>query len=121
MIVGNGILGVDFSWAGLLGVYEKKWASYLAVAVGLLASVLSGSLVGLVSLMMVLWVVSLNLVGQVVHNRWWVFALMGVVFNLVSDKLTGQSWSIWEGIINFVILAIALNMSSTKSELRLRV
>lgn len=121
MIAGNGILGIDFSWAGLLGIYEKKWAPYLAVAVGLLASVLSGTRIGAVSLMMILWIISLNLVGQIVHNRWWVFALMGVMFNLVTDKLTGQSWSIWEGIVNFLIMAGVLNMFGSRSELRLRV
>lgn len=115
------MLGIDFSWAGLSGIYEKKWAPYLALVAGLLASVLGGSRIGVVSLLMVLWVLLLNLVSQIVHNRWWVFALMGVVFNLITDKLTGQSWSIWEGSVNFLTMAIVLNYFRTRNDLRLRV
>lgn len=92
----------------------------MALGLGVLASLMTGSSVGLISLLLILYVlVARGLIGAFRDNLL-VLGLLVIVANFGIDKVIGSPWSVTEGLICFgLTLGIGMAFGSDH-ELKLK-
>ena len=105
-LLGEGILGWGLYWPILLVLDRWDGVFWLAALVGIFIAVLNGQMVGLPSLLIIVFLGLLALVPAGLRDNVVVFALVSVILNLVTDKILGLSWTVWEmlGVALFSVL-----------------
>ena len=102
LLLGEGLFGISLFWPVILSlIVTTRKTYYLGFVLGLVLSVMTGTYLGLASLLIV--------GGLFIFERWrgvlgdnvWLTGLVAVLFGLVVDFALGLSWSLIEGIFNF--------------------
>lgn len=82
----------------------------MAFGLGILASLMTGSSVGLISLLLISYVLAARGLMGVFRDNLLVLGLLVVVANFVIDKVAGSPWNVWESLISF---GLTLGMGMT--------
>ena len=103
LLIGEGFFGFGLFWPVLFSlVLTTKKTYWLGFFIGLILSVMTGTALGLASLVIVS--------GLFIFERWrwgvlrdnvWLSGLAAVVFGFIVDRILGLSWGVAEGLINF--------------------
>lgn len=99
VLVGEGVLGLGIFWPFLLVLLDWRGVYWLALAVGILVSVIYRLPMGLPSLFLVVVVGGLSLFFNSRKETGGVILLISLVANLVFDRVFGLPWS-WFDLIS---------------------
>ena len=110
LLLGEGLFSLGIYLVPLLKISNKDWSFYLAFGLGILASLMTGSSVGLISLLLISYVLAARGLMGVFRDNLLVLGLLVVVANFVIDKVAGSPWNVWESLISF---GLTLGMGMT--------
>lgn len=93
VIIGEGVFGLGFFWPFLLLLLDSRWVFWLALAVGILISVIYRLPVGLPSLFLVVVTGGLSLLFNSRKETGLILLCVSVLANFVFDKAFGLPWN----------------------------
>lgn len=99
LFFGEGVFGLGLYWPFLLLLIDWKGIYWLAFGFGILLSLVVGIEVGFSSLFLVLVLGVISFFVGVKRSSQWLLILLGVVLNLIFDKLFGLSWNFGEMLL----------------------
>ncbi len=120
LFLGEGLFSFNLYWPVLFSlVYISKKTYWYGFFFGILVSVVSLTPLGLMSLLIVAGLFIFGRIREQVRSNFLLIALAAVIFNLVSDKLSGLSWSVSEGLANFVLTWLLFKLDFFNDDLHL--
>lgn len=82
-------------------VLTTKKTYWLGFLLGLILSVMTGTALGLASLIIVCGLFIFQRWRGVLRDNVWLSGLAAVALGLIADRILGLSWSVAEGLTNF--------------------
>lgn len=119
VLLGEGVLGWGLFWPFLLTLLNWSGVYWLALAVGILVSVLRGLSIGLPSLFILVVVGGLSLVMSARKEMGWAIVLLGMICSVVFDIVFGLKWSLWEILAVLVSGLVALSWFERSETIRI--
>lgn len=120
LFFGESLFSYGWYWPVVLSLgFVSKRAYWYGFVFGILVSGVTRTPLGLASLLIV---TSLFLFGRLrerVRSNVWLISLAAVLFNLVSDKLMGLSWSVFEGVVIFLTTLLFFRLDFFNDDLHL--
>lgn len=108
LFLGEGVFGLGIYWPIFFLLIDWAGVYWFSVAFGIFISLLTELKVGLPSLFVLLTTAVIsNFVGVKKSSRN-LLVVLGVVGNLLFDKMFGLSWSFWEMILVFGVGMVAV-------------
>lgn len=120
LLLGEGLFSLGIYLIPLLKISNKDWSFFVALGLGVLASLMTGTSVGLISLLLIIYVMAARGLIGVFRDNLLVLGLLVVAANLVIDKVAGSSWSIGESIVCFGMTLMMGMVFGTDHELKLK-
>jgi hypothetical protein len=120
LLLGEGLFSLGIYLIPLLKISSKDWSFFVALGLGVLASLMTGTSVGLISLLLIIYVMAARGLIGVFRDNLLVLGLLVVAANLVIDKVAGSSWSIGESIVCFGMTLMMGMVFGTDHELKLK-
>ena len=120
LFLGEGLFAMSLFWPvlfSLVGLTKKTY--WLGFLLGLIFSVMTGTALGLASLVIV--------GGLFIFERWrgvlgdnvWLTGLAAVAFGFTADRILGLSWGPVEGLTNFVLTWFLMRLGYFADEIHL--
>lgn len=120
LLLGEGLFSLGIYLVPLLKISNKDWSFFVAFGLGVLASLMTGTTVGLISLFLIIYIlVARGLIGAFRDNLL-VLGLLVLVTNLGIDKVVGSLWSIVEGLVCFGLTLMMGMAFGSDHELKLK-
>lgn len=102
LLLGEGLLGMSLFWPVLFSlVLLTKKTYWLGFLLGLILSVMTGTALGLASLIIVGGLFIFQRWRGVLRDNVWLSGLAAAALGLIADRILGLSWSVLEGLVNF--------------------
>ena len=108
VLIGEGAFGLGIFWPFLLILLDWRGVYWLALAVGILVSVIYQLPVGLPSLFMVIVTGGLSLIFNSRKETGMVILVVSWVANLIFDKVFGLPWSWFDWVAVGLAWVVAL-------------
>ena len=120
LFLGEGLFAMSLFWPvlfSLVGLTKKTY--WLGFLLGLIFSVMTGTALGLASLVIV--------GGLFIFERWrgvlgdnvWLTGLAAVAFGFTADRILGLSWGSVEGLTNFGLTWFLMRLGYFADEIHL--
>ena len=119
LLLGEGLFSVGIYLVPLLKIAYKDWGFFVALGIGVLASLVTGSQVGLISLLLIIYILLVRFLNGIFRDNLLILGLLAVLFNFVIDRASGSLWNVWEGVLVFS-LVLAIGVVGSDHDLRLR-
>jgi len=101
-------------------IVYKDWSFFVVLGIGLLASLMTGSSIGLISILLIVYLLLIRILSGVFRDNLLILGFLAVVFNFVIDKVTGSWWNILESVLVFVLVLTMGMAAGFDHDLRLR-
>jgi len=101
-------------------VAYKDWSFFVVLGIGLLASLMTGSSLGLISIFLIIYILLIRALSGVFRDNLLILGLLAVVFNFVIDKVSGSGWSIFESGLIFGLVLVMGMVVGSDHDLKLR-
>ena len=101
----------------LLGLTKKTY--WLGFLLGLVLSLMTGTALGLASLVIVVGLFIFERWRGVLGNNVWLTGLAAVAFGFIGDRILGLSWGLVEGLTNFGLTWLLARLGYFADEVQL--
>ncbi|MFZ2201779.1 MAG: hypothetical protein WAV56_00085 [Microgenomates group bacterium] len=102
LLLGEGLFGFGLFWPVMFSlVLVSKRTYWLGFFLGVILAVMTGTALGLASLVIICGLFVFERWRGVLRDNIWLTGLAAVLLGLVSDRILGLSWGWVEGLANF--------------------
>jgi len=120
LLLGEGVFSLGIYLVPLMKIVYKDWSFFVVLGIGLLASLMTGSSIGLISILLIVYLLLIRILSGVFRDNLLILGFLAVVFNFVIDKVTGSWWNILESVLVFVLVLTMGMAAGFDHDLRLR-
>jgi len=120
LFLGEGIFSLGIYLVPLLKLSNKDWSFYLALGLGIILSLMTGSALGLASLLLVIYLLLARALIGFFRDNLIVLGVLMMVANYAIDKVVGGWWNILEAGIIFVLILVMGLVTGNDHDLKLR-
>lgn len=120
LLLGEGIFSLGIFLVPLLKVSYKDWSFFVVLGIGLLASLMTGSTLGMISLLLIIYISLVRILSSFFRDNLLVLGLLAVLFNFVIDKVAGSWWNFSESVLIFTLVLVMGMVAGSDHDLKLR-
>lgn len=120
LLLGEGIFSLGIFLVPLLKVSYKDWSFFMVLGIGLLASLMTGSTLGMISLLLIIYISLVRILSSFFRDNLLVLGLLAVLFNFVIDKVAGSWWNFSESVLIFTLVLVMGMVAGSDHDLKLR-
>lgn len=120
LLLGEGIFSLGIFLVPLLKVSYKDWSFFVVLGIGLLASLMTGSALGMISLLLIIYISLVRILSSFFRDNLLVLGLLAVLFNFVIDKVAGSWWNFSESVLIFTLVLVMGMVAGSDHDLKLR-
>lgn len=120
LLLGEGIFSLGIFLVPLLKVSYKDWSFFVVLGIGLLASLMTGSTLGMISLLLIFYISLVRILSSFFRDNLLVLGLLAVLFNFVIDKVAGSWWNFSESVLIFTLVLVMGMVAGSDHDLKLR-
>lgn len=120
LFLGEGLFSFNLYWPVLFSlVFISKKTYWYGFFFGVLVSIVTGTELGLMSLLIVAGLFIFGRVREKVRSNFLLIALAAVLFSFAGDALPELNWSLSEGLANFVLTWFLFRLDFFNDDLHL--
>lgn len=92
----------------------------MVLGIGLLASLMTGSALGMISLLLIIYISLVRILSSFFRDNLLILGLLTVLFNFVIDKVAGSWWNFSESVLIFTLVLVMGMVAGSDHDLKLR-
>lgn len=120
LLLGEGLFSLGIYLVPLLKISNKDWSFFVAFGLGVLASLMTGTSIGLISLFLIIYILAARGLIGIFRDNLLVLGLLVVFVNFLIDKVVGSPWNVWESLICFGMTLMMGVVFGSDHELKLK-